>query len=82
MSDTEQIEIYFCQKFNLYQSLPQKKDQNERCVEKFLNGFSDEEVRKAIQNGCIPVTFGPNILRTETAAIVSVAIVTYEFRDA
>ena len=45
-------------------------------------GFSDEEVRKAIENGCIPVTFGPNILRTETAAIVSVAIVTYEFRDA
>ena len=45
MSDTEQIEIYFCQKFNLYQSLPQKKDQNERCVEKFLNGFSDEEVK-------------------------------------
>ena len=44
-------------------------------------GFSDEEVKKAVQNGCIPVTLGPNTLRTETAAIVSVAIVAYELRN-
>ena len=43
-------------------------------------GFSDEEVELAVQNGCIPTTFGDNILRTETAAIVSVASVMYELK--
>lgn len=42
-------------------------------------GFSAEEVNAAIENGCIPVTLGPNILRTETAAIASVAVVAYEY---
>ena len=43
-------------------------------------GFTDEEVGMALQNGCLPVTLGENILRTETAAIVSVASVMYELR--
>ena len=43
-------------------------------------GFTDEEVELAVQNGCLPATFGDNILRTETAAIVSVASVMYELR--
>ncbi len=43
-------------------------------------GFTDEEVELAVQNGCIPATFGDNILRTETAAIVGVASVMYELR--
>ena len=43
-------------------------------------GFTDEEVELAAQNGCLPATFGGNILRTETAAIVSVASVMYELR--
>lgn len=43
-------------------------------------GFTDEEVELAVQNGCVPATFGDNILRTETAAIVSVASVIYEFK--
>ncbi|MCE2394685.1 16S rRNA (uracil(1498)-N(3))-methyltransferase [Candidatus Poribacteria bacterium] len=43
-------------------------------------GFSDKEVKLAVQNGCIPATFGDNILRTETAAIVSVASVMYELK--
>ena len=43
-------------------------------------GFTDEEVKLAVQNGCLPATFGDNILRTETAAIVSVASVMYELR--
>lgn len=42
-------------------------------------GFSDQEISAAIQSGCIPVTLGTNILRTETAAIVAVAITAYEF---
>ena len=43
-------------------------------------GFTDEEVGWALQNGCLSATFGDNILRTETAAIVSVASVMYELR--
>ena len=43
-------------------------------------GFTDEEVGVALQNGCLPATLGDNTLRTETAAIVSVASVMYELR--
>ena len=43
-------------------------------------GFTDEEVELAVQNGCVSATFGENILRTETAAIVSVASMMYELR--
>ena len=43
-------------------------------------GFSGEEVELAVQNGCVSATFGDNILRTETAAIVGVASVMYEFK--
>lgn len=42
-------------------------------------GFAVEEVNAAIENGCIPVTLGQNILRTETAAIAAVAAVAYEY---
>ena len=43
-------------------------------------GFSKQEITTAIENGCTPVTLGTNILRTETAAIVAVAITTYEYQ--
>ena len=43
-------------------------------------GFSDQEIPSAIESGCIPVTLGRNILRTETAAIVAVAVAAYEFQ--
>ena len=43
-------------------------------------GFSDQEVAAAIENGCRHVTLGANILRTETAAIVAVAIAAYEYQ--
>ena len=42
-------------------------------------GFSNREIAAAIQNGCIPVTLGTNILRTETAAIAAVAVTAYEY---
>lgn len=45
-------------------------------------GFSAEEVEMALQSGCLPVTLGGNILRTETAAIVGVALVMYELTPA
>ncbi len=43
-------------------------------------GFSDQEITAAIQSGCIPVTLGTNTLRTETAAIVAVAVTAYEYQ--
>ena len=43
-------------------------------------GFSDQEVTRAIESGCTPVTLGRNILRTETAAIVAVAVSAYEYQ--
>ena len=43
-------------------------------------GFSSQEVAAAIENGCVPVTLGTNILRTETAAIAAVAVTAYEYQ--
>ena len=43
-------------------------------------GFSDREVASAIESGCTLVTLGRNILRTETAAIVAVAVTAYEYQ--
>ena len=43
-------------------------------------GFTDNEVNEAVNKGCIPVTIGANTLRTETAAIASIAIAAYEYR--
>ncbi len=42
-------------------------------------GFSAQEITAAIESGCILVTLGRNILRTETAAITAVAVSAYEF---
>ena len=43
-------------------------------------GFSDREITAAIESECVPVILGTNILRTETAAIVAVAIAAYEYQ--
>lgn len=44
-------------------------------------GFSPEEVETAMQGGAIPVGLGPRILRTETAGIVALAIILYEYGE-
>ena len=44
-------------------------------------GFTPEEVTKAQRAGFIPVSMGERILRAETAALVLVAIVQYEWGD-
>ncbi len=44
-------------------------------------GFTEEEVKRARENGFIPVKLGQRILRTETAAIALVAILQYELGD-
>lgn len=43
-------------------------------------GFSDQEIAVLVDSGCVPVTLGTNILRTETAAIVAVAVAAYEYQ--
>lgn len=44
-------------------------------------GFSQEEIDEARRAGVIPVSLGPRILRTETAAITVLGIVMYELGD-
>ncbi len=43
-------------------------------------GFTNQEVTSAVESGGTLVTFGRNILRTETAAIVAVAVAAYEYQ--
>ena len=40
--------------------------------------FTPAEISMAISNGCRPVTLGPIILRTETAAIYSLSVLSHE----
>lgn len=44
-------------------------------------GFSDAEVDDARGMGFVPVSVGPRIMRTETAAIVATSLVQYELGD-
>ncbi|MBN2269298.1 MAG: 16S rRNA (uracil(1498)-N(3))-methyltransferase [Sedimentisphaerales bacterium] len=45
-------------------------------------GFTEEELRLAIDAGALPVSLGPRILRTETAAIVASALILHELEPA
>ena len=44
-------------------------------------GWSEQEINFAVEHGFVPVLVGPRILRTETAAVVAVALVQYLFGD-
>jgi 16S rRNA (uracil1498-N3)-methyltransferase len=44
-------------------------------------GFAPEEVEDAQRSGFLPVSLGPRILRTETAAIVGAALLQYALGD-
>lgn len=44
-------------------------------------GFDTEEARLAREAGAVPVSFGPRILRAETAAVVGAALVLHELED-
>jgi 16S rRNA (uracil1498-N3)-methyltransferase len=44
-------------------------------------GFSNNEVELAVENGFLPVTLGPRILRTETAGLLALSIIMYELGD-
>ncbi len=44
-------------------------------------GFTSEEAAAAKEQGFIPATLGPRILRTETAAIITTGLVIYELEE-
>jgi 16S rRNA (uracil1498-N3)-methyltransferase len=44
-------------------------------------GFAKEEVKAAVEKGFMEVSFGPRILRTETAPIAAMSIIQYELGD-
>lgn len=44
-------------------------------------GFAEDEVRLAREAGCVPVSLGPRILRSETAGIVVAALVMHELGE-
>jgi 16S rRNA (uracil1498-N3)-methyltransferase len=44
-------------------------------------GFSDREVREAMEAGAVPVTLGPRILRTETAPLVALSCILFALED-
>ena len=44
-------------------------------------GFAEEEVELARRAGCVPVSLGPRILRSETAGIVAAALVMHELGE-
>jgi 16S rRNA (uracil1498-N3)-methyltransferase len=44
-------------------------------------GFTQEEVALACDKGALPIRLGPRVLRTETAAVVAVALILYELGD-
>lgn len=44
-------------------------------------GFAREEAAAAAAGGFVPVTLGPRLLRTETAAIITAALALYELDD-
>lgn len=45
-------------------------------------GLSSEDIEKARQEGFLPVSMGPRVLRAETAAIAALSIIQYELGDA
>lgn len=44
-------------------------------------GFAEDEVRLAREAGCVPISLGPRILRSETAGIVVAALVMHELGE-
>jgi len=58
-----------------------QKTDSVACLVGPEGGLSMEEVKTAVSCGFLPVTLGPRILRTETAALALVSAVMYELAD-
>jgi 16S rRNA (uracil1498-N3)-methyltransferase len=44
-------------------------------------GFEPEEIRLAKEQSLLPITLGPRILRTETAGMIAISLLLYEFDE-
>jgi 16S rRNA (uracil1498-N3)-methyltransferase len=44
-------------------------------------GFTEKEAREAEEAGCVPVSLGRRILRTETASLVGLSAILYEYGE-
>lgn len=49
------------------------------CVIGPEGGFSNKEIDSALRTGCIPVSLGPTVLRTETASVAFVSMLLYAY---
>lgn len=65
----------------LYTCLREQREKNPRTVALWIGpegDFTAEEVDAAIEHGALPVTFGTQILRTETATLFGLSVLVYE----
>ena len=44
-------------------------------------GFSENEIQSAIELDYLPISLGPRILRTETAAMITIALLQSKWGD-
>ncbi len=59
-------------------------DRNSNNINVFIGpegGFTSDEIEHARDNGIIPVTLGPRILRSETAGLITSGIILYQLGD-
>ena len=49
------------------------------CIVGPEGGFSNKEIDSALRVGCIPVSLGPTVLRTETASVALVSMLLYAY---
>lgn len=63
---------------NVFQTLEKRNIKSAAILIGPEGDFTEEEVNAAVEAGAIPVTFGTQILRTETAAIFGLSVLAYE----
>lgn len=68
--------------FSQYQQDHQKKPSHIAMLIGPEGDFTPAELNLALSYGCQPVTLGPIVLRSETAAIFSLSILSYELQNA
>lgn len=69
------------QKMTLREALHQSRKKKPQTIALLIGpegGFAEQEARLARDSGATPVGLGPRILRTETAAIVTTALILHE----